>query len=156
MTSKMGRPTKYSDELTYEICDLLAGGMSLKRVSDLPHMPTRATIYRWMDEHEDFLNRYARAKQDCADYMVDEILEIADDGTNDYNEKFDKDGEIMGWQLNNEHVNRSRLRVDARKWIASKLKPTKYGEKVQQEISGPEGGPVKTQSIGIVGVGKDG
>jgi hypothetical protein len=149
---KMGRPTKYTDEITYEICDLLAGGVSLKKISDMPHMPTRATMYKWMDEHGDFLNRYTRAKQDCADYMVDEMLEIADDGTNDYNERFDKNGEVMGWQVNHEHVNRSRLRVDARKWIAAKLKPLKYGEKISSEISGPEGKPVEVKSIGIVGV----
>ncbi len=60
--------------------------------------------------------------------MAEEIVEIADDGRNDWMEVMSKDGESIGWRLNGEAVQRSRLRVDARKWLMSKLLPKKYGE----------------------------
>lgn len=66
--------------------------------------------------------------------MVDDMLDIADDARNDYMAANDPDN--PGYKLNGEHINRSRLRVDARKWIAAKLKPKKYGEKVEHEHSG--------------------
>lgn len=146
----VGRPTEYNKEITYLICERIAGGESLKKITDDADMPARSTIYKWLDENVDFSDRYTRAKEDCADYMVEEMLEIADDGTNDYNERFDKDGEIIGWQLNNEHVNRSRLRVDTRKWIAAKLKPVKYSDRIQQEIQTPK--PLQIESVQVLGV----
>lgn len=70
--------------------------------------------------------------------MADEICTIADDGTNDYVEEQRKNGAVI--ICDQEHINRSRLRVDARKWVAAKLLPKKYGEKTQ--ITGDGGGPV--------------
>ena len=70
------------------------------------------------------------AKEESADALVEDILDIADDGSNDWMAVHGKDGS-EAWKLNGEHVQRSRLRVDTRKWIASKLKPKKYGEKIE-------------------------
>jgi hypothetical protein len=67
--------------------------------------------------------------------LTEEILDIADDGSNDWMEKLDKDGKSVGWAVNGEAVQRSKLRVDARKWIASKLKPKKYGDKLDTTLS---------------------
>lgn len=83
-----------------------------------------------MREQPGFQERYAQAKAECADALVEEIIDIADDGTNDWMEVHDKDGACVGYKLNGEHVQRSKLRVDSRKWIASKLKPKKYGDSV--------------------------
>ncbi len=78
-----------------------------------------------------------------ADTLFDEALGIADDGTNDWMERLDKDGQAAGWQLNGEHVQRSRLRVDTRKWAAGKLAPKKYGDKLQH--TGDGGGPIRVR-----------
>lgn len=93
------------------------------------HMPNPSTVYRWLDVNEDFRNRYTRAREDQADTLADEILSIADDAQNDWMER-QGDAAGSGWQLNGENVQRSRLRIDSRKWIAAKLKPKKYGDKV--------------------------
>jgi hypothetical protein len=91
---------------------------------------------RWLNEHEAFREQYARATEQRADLMAEEILEIADDGRNDY--ATTENGETF----NSEHVQRSRLRVDARKWLLAKMQPKKYGERVQTEVTGPDGGAV--------------
>lgn len=126
----MGRPSDYTLELADRICAQLASGLSLRSVSKAEDMPSCVTIFAWMRKHPDFLKQYGMAKAEAADAMVEEMLDIADDGTNDWMEIHDKEGECVGYKVNGEHVQRSRLRVDTRKWIASKLKPKKYGEKV--------------------------
>ncbi|EDT6018112.1 DNA packaging protein, partial [Salmonella enterica subsp. enterica] len=65
--------------------------------------------------------------------IAEELFDIADDGTNDWMEKLDKDGEAIGYQLNGEHVQRSKLRIDTRKWYLSKIMPKKYGDRIQHE-----------------------
>lgn len=133
-TKKTGRPSDYSAEIADAICARLAGGESLRTVCKDDDMPSTVTAFAWMRKHPEFLNQYARAKEEAADALVEEMLDIADDGTNDWMEKHDADGACIGYQLNGEHVQRSKVRIDARKWIAAKLKPKKYGEKV--DISG--------------------
>ena len=98
-------------------------------------MPSVVTMFAWLKKYPEFLKQYETAKEEQADALAEEMLDIADDGTNDWIERQGKDGDVS-LALNTEHVQRSRLRVDTRKWIASKLKPKKYGEKVQTEHSG--------------------
>lgn len=124
----MARPTKYSLELADEICSQLSDGISLRTVCLAENMPGKTTVFRWLRTNEEFRDQYEIAKQECADSYADEIIEIADDSTNDYMDKQNKDGSTYQ-ALNSENIQRSRLRVDARKWIASKLKPKKYGDK---------------------------
>ena len=90
-------------------------------------------------KHSEFSEQYARAREQQQEFYAEEILDIADDGQNDYMERLNKNGEIE-MVVNHENIQRSRLRVDTRKWIMSKLAPKKYGDKVQQEISGKDGG----------------
>ncbi len=102
-------------------------------------MPGLTTIYRWLQEKPEFRELYVRAREDQADTLADEILEIADDGHNDWMERFNKDGDCVGWTVNGEAVMRSKLRVESRKWVASKLKPKKYGDKQTVDVgSDPE------------------
>lgn len=93
-------------------------------------MPDVSTVYRWLVANETFREMYTRAREDQADTLADQIIEIADDGIND---TYKKDGVEV---TNQDVIARSRLRVDARKWIAAKLKPKKYGEKLDLEHSG--------------------
>lgn len=126
-----GRPSTFSNDLADAICERLANGESLRSVCRDEHTPNMSTVFKWMREHPEFSNQYAKAKAESADALVEDMLDIADDGSNDWMEKHGKDGENLGWQLNGEHVQRSKLRVDVRKWAASKLKPKKYGEKLE-------------------------
>jgi hypothetical protein len=80
------------------------------------------------ENKDDFCTRYARAKEEQADFMIEEMIDIADDGSNDL--MTITKGDIEYEQENKEVTNRSKLRIDTRKWIASKLKPKKYGDKL--------------------------
>lgn len=137
--AKTGRPSKYTDDLANEICGRVSEGQSMRRIAKDDHMPSCVTMFAWLREHEMFLKQYEIAKAECADMYAEEIIEIADDSSKDYEDVADENGATGATRLNSEHVQRSRLRVDARKWVASKLKPKKYGDKVQQEIAVAEG-----------------
>ncbi|MGB1580905.1 MAG: terminase small subunit protein [Nevskiales bacterium] len=137
---KQGRPTVYTDELSDRFCALLAEGLSVRTICKSEEFPCAATIFLWLRSNKSFLEQYTRAKQESADALVDEMLDIADDGTNDWMERLGEDGKPLGWQLNGEHVQRSRVRIETRKWISSKLKPKKYGDKIQH--AGHDGGPL--------------
>lgn len=99
-------------------------------------MPHKATVFRWLADDADFRDLYARAKEASTEALAEELLDIADDGSNDWMERPGADGESLGWQLNGEHVQRSRLRVDTRKWLLAKLQPRKYGERQTVEHEG--------------------
>lgn len=104
-------------------------GMAIRNVLKLEGMPSNETFFKWIDEDLEKAKQYARACEARADFIFEEIIEIADDGRNDFMTKMiGEDLEIE--VLNSEHIQRSRLRVDARKWIASKLNPKKYGDKI--------------------------
>jgi hypothetical protein len=133
----------YSPELADLICEKIAEGQSMRNICQADDMPAMSTVFKWLRENAEFSQQYARAKDECADMMAEEMLEIADDATNDWMERFDKDGGNIGWQLNGEHVQRSRLRIDTRKWLASKLKPKKYGERTT--LSGDPDSPIGVQ-----------
>jgi hypothetical protein len=143
----LGRPSEYTQELADEICAHLSTGESLRTVCRSESMPCTSTIFNWFRKYPDFLEQYARAKAESADAMAEEILDIADDGSNDWMEKHNADGEKTGWQVNGEHIQRSRVRIDTRKWLASKLKPKKYGDKL--ELAGDEKNPIQIATIAI-------
>lgn len=138
----MARPKgdKYTPQMGAVICGRLADGESLRSVCRDKSMPASSTVFLWLAAHKDFSEQYAIACVERADAIFEESLEIADDGRNDWmirQSEAEKGGGVnTGWVLNGEHVQRSRLRVDTRKWFVSKLNPKKYGEKVNQEHSG--------------------
>ena len=131
-----GRPSDYSIDIATHICSELARGRPLVKICGADDMPDVTTVYRWILAHEEFRLMYARAREDQADTMADEIIQIADDGIND---TYEVEGGVK--LTDHDVIARSRLRVDARKWVAAKLKPKKYGDRIAQEVSGPDGGP---------------
>lgn len=142
-----GRPSVYSEETADAICELIADGKSLRSICDDEGMPDKATVFRWLVSHADFATKYALAREAQADSLVDEMTDIADDGRNDWMEKKSDEGEIIGWRENGEALRRSALRISARQWMAEKLRPKKYGAKVVNEHSGPDGGAIKTEDL---------
>jgi len=117
-----GRPSDYNKDITKKICLLLSEGKSLRSVCSMPGMPSRETVFTWLNSHKEFLDQYARAKEECSDLLAEEMLEIADESLEE-----SKTGDA---KRSGAKVQAMRLRVDTRKWIASKLKPKKYGEKL--------------------------
>lgn len=134
----IGRPSVYSDELADTICERIAMGESLRSICRDESTPAMSTVFKWLNENQVFSDQYARAREEQAETLADEIVDIADETHNDWDVN-DKGYEVV----NSEAIARSRLRVEARKWVASKLKPKKYGEYTRNEITGKDGGAVQ-------------
>lgn len=126
-----GRPSEYSHEVAAVICGRLADGEPLTKICKDEAMPSTPTVYKWMMQRPEFASAYARAREEQADTLADEIVAISDDSRNDT--QVDDDGNRI---VNHDHINRAKLRVDARKWVAAKLKPKKWGDRVSHEHSG--------------------
>lgn len=122
-TSNAGRKTEYNEETATEICTRISCGESLRQICKDPHMPSQSAIYYWLFQNKQFAEKYAQARDEQADTLADEIHAISDEEPREVVD--DKgiarvDSGWVTWQKN---------RVDARKWVASKLKPKKYGDR---------------------------
>ncbi|MFU2148819.1 hypothetical protein ACM55O_21220 [Hafnia paralvei] len=124
--AKTGRPSDYLPEVADDICALIASGESVLNISKRPGMPAQSTIYKWLSEHEEFSEKYRRARETQADYFADEMIGIADSCIPDAAE-----------------VAKAKLRIDARKWYVTKVAPRKYGERITNELVGQNGGPIQ-------------
>ena len=124
----VGNQTTFTSELAESICKTVATGKSLRqtcRELDIPE----STVRNWvLDDREGFAAQYARARELQIEAMADELLEISDDGTNDWM-TITQGGEEREVP-NQEVLQRSRLRVDTRKWLMSKIAPKKYSDKL--------------------------
>jgi hypothetical protein len=119
-------------------------GQSLRSICAQKDMPYQATVYRWLTQSEAFRDQYTRAREVQADTLADEVLDIADDAAQDM--RVDEQGNE---RVRHEVVQRSKLRVDARKWLAGQLAPKKYGDRIQQNISGTNDGAIE-QKVTLV------
>jgi hypothetical protein len=124
-----GRPSSFNQDTADEICSRLADGQSLRAICREDWAPDFKTVFRWLQVRHGFRQQYAEARDIGLEQMADELLEIADDGSNDWIENNHPDN--PGYKFNGEHFARSRLRVDTRKWVLSKLAPKRYGDKLQ-------------------------
>lgn len=129
MAEIKGRPTRYTKAIAESICAQLAEGKTLREVCKQEEMPHESTVRLWaLEDRDGFSTHYARAREIGYHAMADELLEIADDGANDWMERNGQ--EDVGWAVNGEHVQRSRLRLDTRKWMLSKALPKIYGDRI--------------------------
>lgn len=128
-----GRPEIFTQELADKVCEGLAKGNSLRKTCVPKGMPSRYTVMNWLvdKEKKEFFNQYAQARATGSDVIFDELIELADKC---------KDPTLA--QL-------LKIRIDTRKWCLARQQPKKYGEKIQQEITGKDGGPIKTKQVPI-------
>lgn len=114
-------------------------------------MPPRTTVSQWdIDNRDNFSDRYARARNHLLEIWADDVVEISDNGSNDWMER--NDPENPGFQLNGEHVQRSKLRTDNRKWLLAHLRPGQYGDRITQEHIGDPAKPIVVHRLEIVPV----
>lgn len=146
-----GRPSSYSAEKAAAICIRLGLGESLREICRDEDMPDKSTVMRWLAAHAEFRDQYAGAREAQADYYAEEIIEISDDGSNDWMKRQRTDGSTEEVE-NKEVLARSRLRVDTRKWLMARMAPKKYGDKVTQEHVGDPEKPIAFTKIELVGV----
>ncbi|MBX3498117.1 MAG: terminase small subunit protein [Alphaproteobacteria bacterium] len=144
-----GRPTKFTQKLAETICKRIAQGESLRTIVKDDDMPCAATVFTWLLDpaKKDFLEQYETARNVQAELMFEELLEIADNGEHDELERTTSDGDTYTVP-NTEYMQRSRLRVDTRKWYLSKVLPKKFGDKIAHV--GPNDGPIQVEGVEIV------
>ena len=117
---------EYSDEIADAICEWVADGKSLRSFCRQKGSPNKSSVLRWAESNQEFATKYARAR----DIGIDERFEAMD-------EELSAESDTQ----------RARLLFDTRKWQLSKLCPKKYGDKVQQELSGPDGGAIELKNM---------
>lgn len=134
----MAAHAKLTKKLAQELCAEIAEGRSLRSICAREDMPAKSSVFNWLadESNEWFREMYELARQFQADGWADEVIDIADESSGDYVEV---DGRLV---FNAEAVARARLRIDARKWHAGKIRPSKYGDKTQHEHSGKDGAPL--------------
>ena len=121
----VGRPSTYSPEIAARICDEISTGMSLVAICLPDDMPARSSVFLWLGQHREFSDSYARAREAAADLLAEEIIGIADQAR-------DK-----------EDAPAIKVRVEARMWVASKLKPRVYGNIAAIQHTGADNGPLQ-------------
>jgi hypothetical protein len=136
-----GRPTIFTNELADEICERIANGESLRAICREDGKPALSTVFRWLSNDRAFQDQYAMARDEQAEAFADELVSISDE--QEY-EKVEIDGVPLAVKFDSTAVARNRLRIDARKWVASKLKPKKYGDR--QVIAGDPEAPILSVS----------
>lgn len=109
----MARPSGYTIKQAQAICERLAHGESLNRICQDKAMPSRSTVIRWLGKHPAFCDLYAQARRFQADFLLDEMLDIADGLPSDATQA---------------QITAAKLRIDARKWFISKVAPKRYGD----------------------------
>ncbi|MCI0599950.1 MAG: terminase small subunit protein [Beijerinckiaceae bacterium] len=139
----MGRPSSFTQKTADIICERLANGESLRAITRDKDMPSDVTVMKWLRDFPEFLQQYVRARELQADAIFDECLDIADDSRNDW---ILRNGERAP---DTEAIQRARLRIDTRKWMAGKLRPKKYGDKLDLTHAGADGGPIETKDVSL-------
>ncbi len=124
----MGRKTSFSESRARIVLEHIKNGGSLRSLKEVEPR----SVFRWLEVNEKFRQQYARACEIRADAWLEEIIQIADDGSNDT--YLDEEGNP---RTDHDVINRSKLRVDARKWAMSKAQPKKYGDKAEDEGDKP-------------------
>jgi len=124
---KPGRPSTFSQEIADEIVRRMIEGESLTDICKGPKMPPRVTVYAWFDRYPEFYQRCARAREALADYLVDQIEDLAKETTE-------------------ENVQSMKVKISTKQWRAMKLAPRFYSDKAQIEVTGANGGPVQVET----------
>jgi len=143
----MPQPAIYTSEIGEAICERLKAGHTLIAIGRDPLMPSRSTVYRWLAAHESFRDEYARARDAQADHFAEEIVDIADSEPSLIFKNVDG---VDVASVDSTAVNLLRLRIDARKWYASKVAPKKYGDKIETTHRGD----VTVNTVNYAGTGK--
>ena len=132
---RAGRKTEYDPAIAAEICTRISCGESLRQICMEEKMPVHSTVYLWLLQNKQFSDNYARAREEQADTLADEIHAIADEPPQEIVDDKGISRTDSGW------VTWQKNRVDARKWVAAKLKPKKYGDR--QIVAGDAENPLE-------------
>jgi predicted secreted protein len=139
------RPTKRTPAVEKRIIDGLCDGTPLRELCRQEGMPNWRTVYDWISADPDFAARIAHARDLGYDAIAEDILDIADDGTNDYVQRKRQGGDTE-LVLDTDHVQRSKLRIETRLKLLAKWNPKKYGDKQTVDVGNKDGETLKVES----------
>jgi hypothetical protein len=115
---------------------------SLRSICDsIESAPTAKTFWAWMETDIGLRDRYTRAKDQQLEVLADQLVDLADTDRICEKVTIKADGSREVTIL--DQVERTKVQIDTRKWLLAKLNPKKYGDRLQQEHSGPGGGPLQ-------------
>ncbi len=137
----------FNQEIADKVCEELSKGRSLLSISKDDGMPGLTTLRDWEVEHAEHGANSLRARERGCHALAEECVDIADDGERDWEPVKDAEGNIVGIRVDGEHIQRSKLRIDTRMRLIGKWLPKVYGDKVQAEVSGPNGGPLQVEEV---------
>ena len=137
--------TKRTPEVETRIIEGLCDGIPLRELCRQDGMPNWRTVYDWIAEDAELAARIAHARELGFDAIAEDILDIADDGTNDWVERKRNDGSTAV-VIDSEHVQRSKLRIETRLKLLAKWAPKKYGDKQIVDIGNKEGETLQVES----------
>jgi len=135
-----GRPPVYDKAIAKQMCEQLSEGIPLREICRQEGYPAWRTVYLWMSKDPELSAAIAHARDVGYDAMAEECLDIADNAANDWMERLDAEGRPIGYQVNGDHIQRSKLRIETRLKLLAKFNPKRYGDKVVH--SGDEVNPV--------------
>jgi hypothetical protein len=124
---RAGRPSGYNEATATEICHRMINGENLTAICKDKHMPSRVTVYDWMEAHPEFRTRCARAREGLADFLVDEIEDLAKKTTE-------------------ENYQSMKVKISTKQWRAMKMAPRIYGDRTTTEITGANGAPIQLEA----------
>lgn len=133
---RSGQP--YNKAIGELICKCRAVGMRQQEIVRMPNMPSLSTLFRWIQEHEDFSRMYDKANISYSRLLVENMEYVAEDGRNDTCVDEESGQRVVNWDV----VARSKLRVDTMRWAAGKFAQHLFGDKVMQEHTGKDGAPL--------------
>ncbi|HQU25004.1 MAG TPA: hypothetical protein PKX13_12065 [Acidiphilium sp.] len=150
-----GRPRSHTTEVEVEICRRLALGETLREICRTDGMPDPSTVREWVLTRPSFSPQYMKAREMGFMTWSDELIEIADDGRNDWMENNDPNN--PGWKANGEHSRRSQIRIDARKWLLAKALPKVFGDRLQTDVQTLDrnGNPTDPANVNVLVLAAD-
>lgn len=126
----MARPTDYTKELGDRICNEISDGTSLRTVCLADDVPSKTTIFNWLRTNSEFLDQYARACDERVEAQHEDLLELGDEAV--------RLSQAVSEKVSNAVVSAVKLKADNLKWSMSKMKPKKYGDKVDHTTNGKD------------------
>ncbi len=123
-----GRPTDYTQEIADIVCKELSQGKSLRKVCLDDNLPSAATIFNWLAKNKEFLEQYTRAKESSSEALNEMLMDIGDQAI--------EHAESTDTKVSGAIVQAYKLKADNMKWYMSKVKPKKYGDKVDVTSGG--------------------
>lgn len=148
---KEGGKGLYDDKLATEFCERMCKGEAPTQICTDPRMPSYPTIIRWSlsddPKYEVFRVMYEESRKIMWLYHADQMLDVSDNSKNDYMDRYNKFTEETERVFDNENVQRSKLRIDTRRWLLSKMLPHIFGDKVDVSVGGRDGKPIALAAI---------